>query len=79
MSDSIFETGNILYIPEYEFSDGDKANKLLIILKILDTENAVIQTLTTSQQYLPDSMLYHGCTNTSDGTGITDVNIIGQS
>ncbi|TAH18477.1 MAG: hypothetical protein EAZ08_11340 [Cytophagales bacterium] len=61
---NFFVPKNILYIKDYEFEDGTKKPKLLIILGIIDNELFVLQAITTSQdKTVPDNLIKHGCTN----------------
>jgi len=71
MNNSLFEPRNILFIKDYEFSNGSRTaeneGKLSIILDIEEQYTWVIQVLTTSQQKVPDEKINHGCTNSKDG------------
>lgn len=62
-----FVPKNILYIKDYQFEDGTQKPKILIILDVIDTEDAelcLLQAITTSQdKTVPDNLIKHGCTN----------------
>lgn len=66
MQNSIFDSGNILFIKDYKFENGNSKDKLLIILQVSETESYILQALTTSQDKVPDNKLHHGCTNSSN-------------
>lgn len=53
--------GTLLYIYNYEFSDGSTANKFFLIIKDVNGSQLLI-SLPTSKDYIPDFVdINHGC------------------
>lgn len=56
----MFDRGNILYIENYQLSNGNIKPKYFIVLENLAGE-AIIATLPTSQQYIDQEFINKGC------------------
>ncbi|AFM02954.1 hypothetical protein Fleli_0478 [Bernardetia litoralis DSM 6794] len=71
MNNHFFQARNVLFIRDYEFSDGSRTakneGKLSIILEEEEEYTWIIQVLTISQQKVLDDKVNHGCTNSKDG------------
>ncbi len=60
----LFSPKNILLVENYVFDNGEKKDKLLIVLDNLQEELCILQVLTTSQdKFIPDNKIKHGCVN----------------
>jgi hypothetical protein len=64
----LFSIGNILSIKSYQFEDGGESkDKIAIVLYCNENEAYILQALVTSKVKVPDELLNHGCTNSTNG------------
>lgn len=60
----LFTQGNLLYIQDYRFEDGNgQRNKYMLVVFVDEATSVIIRALPTSHDHVPDDKLNHGCTN----------------
>lgn len=60
-SSEFFRSGSILFLKNYQFPDGSSSDKILIVLCSSNDNSAIIYSLTTSKDRLPQELEKHGC------------------
>lgn len=61
----MFSNGNLLHFEDYEFDNGGSKNKYMVVLYNVDGVS-IVASLTSSQDYIPDSAKTDGCIHDDD-------------
>ena len=62
----MYSQKNIVYVLKYDFENGQTIKPRYLIVIDNDDMTSLVLSLITSQDYIPDSLLQHGCINEPD-------------
>lgn len=63
----MLKTGNLLYIDNYHFANGDVSKPKYLLVLDDDNTDVIVMNLPTSKVFIPDNITkQHGCINDKD-------------
>lgn len=62
----MYNKRNIIYILDYDFGNGEPLKNRYLIVLDNDGNTSIVLSVVTSQDYVPDDLLKHGCLNEPD-------------